>query len=66
MTGTITIHLRDLNNSPVIGGAISLSSPNDSTATFPQNNQTTDGSGNATFTIASTTAGTDEISRPVA
>ena len=60
-TGTITIHLQDSNNSAVVGDTISLSSPNDSTATFPQNNQTTDGSGNATFTITSTTAGTDEI-----
>ena len=30
-------------------------------ATFPQNNQTTDGSGNATFTMTTTTPGTDEI-----
>ena len=60
-TETVSVHLQDSNNNPVVGDVVSLSAPNDSTATFPQNNQTTDGNGNATFTIATTTAGTDQL-----
>lgn len=60
-TETISIHLQDSSNNPVVGDVVSLSSPNDSTATFPQNNQTTDSNGNATFTMATTTPGTDQI-----
>jgi len=60
-TETLSVHLQDSGNSPVVGDVISLSAPNDSNATFPQNNQTTDGSGDATFTVATKTAGTDQI-----
>lgn len=56
-TETISLHLQDSDQNNVVGDVISLSSSNDSTATFTQNNQTTDGSGNATFTVATTTPG---------
>ena len=59
-TGTITIHLQDSSGNNVTSDIITLSSSNDNTSVF-NNNQTTDGSGNATFTIKSTTAGTTKV-----
>ncbi|MGA3291815.1 MAG: Ig-like domain-containing protein [Candidatus Microgenomates bacterium] len=59
-TGTITIYLKDSNNNPVAYDTLKLSSSNDSTAIF-NNNQTTGADGSANFTISSTTAGTTEV-----
>lgn len=59
-TATITINLRDAGNLPVSGDVITLSTT-DSAASFPQNSQTSDSSGNVTFTMSSTTIGTDQI-----
>ena len=59
-TGTITINLKDSGGNIVAYDSVSLSSSNDSTAVF-NNSQITDASGNATFTIASTTAGTTNV-----
>lgn len=63
-TANITFTLKDdgaNNGSPIQGDVINLSASNDGTANFPQNNQTTDGNGNASFTMTSTTAGTDQV-----
>ena len=56
-TETINVHLQDSSQNVVAGDVISLSSSNDSTALFPQNNQTTDSNGNATFSVTTTTPG---------
>jgi hypothetical protein len=61
-TETVSVHLQDASQNVVSGVSVTLSSSNDSTATFPQNNQITDVNGNATFKIASTTAGDTKIS----
>src|SRR6187455_1646539 len=50
-TETVSVYLKDADQSPVIGDIITLSSSNDSTASFPQNDQTTDANGRSTFTI---------------
>lgn len=60
-TETVTVHLQDSDQNNVVGSVVTLSSSNDSTATFPKNNQTTDSSGNASFTVATTTPGTVKI-----
>lgn len=60
-TETVTIHLQDSNQANVDGHMVVLSSSNDTTAVFPKNNQTTDGNGDATFTVATTTPGTMKI-----
>jgi hypothetical protein len=60
-TETVSVHLRDTNQNNVVGDVIVLSSSDDSTMKFPQNNQTTDSNGNATFTINTTTPGTHKI-----
>jgi hypothetical protein len=59
---TITINLRDGSSpsNPVEGDSIKLTSSNDSTANF-DNNQTTDNNGNVTFTMTSTTAGGSNV-----
>jgi flagellar basal body-associated protein FliL len=61
-TETIVVHLHDKDQNNVVGDKITLSSSNDSTATFPQNDQTTDSGGNATFTVATKTPGDVKIS----
>ena len=61
-TETVKILLQDINKDPVIGHLVSLSSSNDSTATFPKNDQITDVNGEATFTVATTTPGVVKIS----
>lgn len=58
-TANITFTLKDGGGTPVQGDVINLSASNDGTANFPKNNQTTDSNGNASFTMTSTTAGTD-------
>lgn len=59
-TETVSFNLRDVDNNPVVGNVVNLSSSNDSTAVF-SNPQTTDGSGNVSFTITSKTSGTTNI-----
>lgn len=60
-TETITITLKDINQNPVVGDVITLSSSNDVTAKFPKNDQSTDTNGNATFTVTTTTPGNVKI-----
>ena len=59
-TGTITINLKDSDHNFVTGDNITLFSSNDSKAVF-NNNQITGASGNATFTITSTTVGITKV-----
>lgn len=59
-TGTVTINLKDSGGNVVAYDSVSLSSSNDTTAVF-NNSRTTDASGNVTFTIASATAGTTNV-----
>lgn len=60
-TETVKIHLQDANQANVSGAVITLSSSNNTTAKFPQNDQTTDANGDATFTVTSTTPGSTKI-----
>lgn len=55
---TIKIHLQDINQTNVVNAVVTLSSSNNTTAKFPQNDQMTDANGDATFTVTSTTPGT--------
>lgn len=60
-TETVSIHLHDGDQNHVAGHLITLSSSNNTTAKFPKNDQITDGNGDATFTITSTTPGNTKI-----
>jgi len=59
-TETVSMILRDANNLPVVGDSVSLSSSNNNTAVF-SNSQTTDSTGNVSFTVTSTNSGTTNI-----
>lgn len=57
---SITVTLHDSSNNAVEGDSVSLSAPSDGSANF-NNPQTTNTSGQVTFTMTSINAGTDEI-----
>ncbi|HYK08767.1 MAG TPA: Ig-like domain-containing protein [Candidatus Eisenbacteria bacterium] len=58
---TVTITLHDSGNVALTGDTVSISAPGDGSAVILPTSTTLDGSGQATFTITSTTVGTDAI-----
>ena len=60
-TSTVTILLRDSSGVVLTGDTVSITAPTDPTAVISPASTTLDGSGQATFTITSTTIGTDAL-----
>jgi hypothetical protein len=60
-TINVSVTLEDSSGNPVSGNTVSFSSPNDSTAVFNPTSASLNSSGQASFTVTSTNAGTDNI-----
>lgn len=60
-TASMTLTLKDSGAIPLAGDTVNLSIPSDPTAVINPTSTTLDGSGQAIFTITSTTVGTDNI-----
>jgi len=60
-TSSVTVTLKDSGNTPLTGDSVTISAPGDATAVISPGSAVLDGSGQATFTVTSTTPGTDSI-----